>query len=145
MAMDVDDLLKALRQRGFEAPSIVEAIREIKGSPDNTIPKLRTYKMFKESLKASGISRDFQVEVLSLILEVMKDPFAGQRKTGSLKGIRSLELKTIRNGRFVYSYIQESNTIHLLYVGSHAGIGSKYELLHSRLSGKLRYFNREGK
>ncbi len=65
-------------------------------------------------------------------------------KTGPLKGLRSIELKTVSQGRLVYSYFKRSNTIHLIYVGSHGGLGSKYEVLQKNLGKRLSLFNREG-
>lgn len=114
-----------------------------KGSVD-TEPNIRTLTLFRRKLSKLKKNRDFRIKLLKCVVMVMKDPYIGVMKKGDLKGLRVLEMDYFKNGRLVYSYIKESNTIHFIVVGSHADIGSKYEVIKNNLGDKLRYYNKRG-
>jgi mRNA-degrading endonuclease YafQ of YafQ-DinJ toxin-antitoxin module len=126
---------------GIKQKEISSAVK--KGSQD-TEPSIRTLTLFRRKLSKLKKNRDFRIELLKCVVMVMKNPYVGVRKKGNLKGLRVLEMDYFKNGRLVYSYIKESNTIHFIAVGSHADIGSKYEVIKNNLGDKLRYYNKRG-
>ncbi|OAA19002.1 type II toxin-antitoxin system mRNA interferase toxin, RelE/StbE family [Kosmotoga sp. DU53] len=139
-----EEIIEFFYSVGLEVKNEDDILAIIKKGTEYTEPKLRSLSLFKGKLTKLKTNRDLKVEVLEYIMKLMKDPYIGERKKGSLKGIRAIILKSISGGRLVYSYIKESNTIHLIAVGSHADIGSEYEVIKKQLGKKLRYYNKKG-
>lgn len=140
---DEEKILENLRKIGLRFDNVEKFSSALRKGIDYSEPKFFSHTMFKKNFKDQS-TREFKLEILGIILCLMNDPRMGEMKTGPLKGLRSIELKTVSRGRLVYSYFKRSNTIHLIYVGSHGGLGSKYEVLQKNLGKKLSLFNREG-
>jgi len=141
---EIVEIIEFFCSIGLEVNDENDVLAIVKKGTQDTEPRLRPLSLFKRKLAKLKTNRNLKIEVLGYIMRLMKDPYIGERKTGSLKGIRAIILKSISGGRLVYSYIKESNTIHLIAVGSHADIGSKYEVIKRELDRKLRYYNRKG-